>query len=340
VRDPLRPLNILVVRFSSIGDILLTTPLLRAIRRRHPGARLTVLTKDEYRPLLGDNPHVNVVLGLDGKRPIASVAAELRRNRYTHLLDLHGSLRSRALRALVPGNWRGYSKHRLARSVLIRTKKNFYGTHRPVPERYFAAAEGLDLVPDGYPPEFFLHPSAPAHAAAWLAAVGIGTERPVVAVAPGAAHATKRWPAEHWRALIDQLVAEGFDVAIVGGKDDALVADKLVEVSPQHVASGAGSLGLQETGAVLKLARVVVSGDTGVMHMATGVGTPVVALFGPTVEPFGFFPYSTAATVLQLQLSCRPCSSQGSARCPLGHHRCLREILPGSVHQAVRLSLR
>ena len=74
--------------------------------------------------------------------------------------------------------------------------------------------------------------------------------------------------------------------------------------------------------------------------VATGVGTPVVALFGPTVEPFGFFPYSQAATVLQLPLSCRPCSSQGSARCPLGHHRCLREILPGSVHQAVRLSLR
>jgi lipopolysaccharide heptosyltransferase II len=336
VRDPLQPLNILVVRFSSIGDILLTTPLLRAIRRRHPGSRLTVLTKEEYRALLSDNPHVNLVLGLDSERPIASVAAELRRNRYTHLLDLHGSLRSRALRALVPGNWRGYSKHRLARWVLIKTKKNIYTTKRPVPERYFAAAEGLDLVPDGNPPEFFLHPSAPGHAAAWLAAVGIGRDRPVVAVAPGAAHATKRWPLEHWRTLIDQLVADGFDVAIVGGPDDALVADKLVEASPHHVASGAGSLGLQETGAVLKLARAVVSGDTGVMHRATGVGTPVVALFGPTVEPFGFFPYSKAATVLQLPLPCRPCSSQGSARCPLGHHRCLREILPVSVQQAVR----
>jgi lipopolysaccharide heptosyltransferase II len=340
VRDPLLPLNILVVRFSSIGDILLTTPLLRAIRGRHPGSRLTVLTKEEYRPLLSDNPHVNLVLGLDGKRPIASVAAELRTNRYTHLLDLHGSLRSRALRSLVPGNWRGYSKHRLARSLLIQTKKNIYPTHRPVPERYFAAAEGLDVVPDGSPPEFFLRPSAPAQAAAWRAAVGIGTERPLVAVAPGAAHATKRWPAAHWRTLIDQLVAGGLDVAIVGGKDDALVADKLVEVSPEHVASGAGSLGLQETGAVLKLARAVVSGDTGVMHMATAVGTPVVALFGPTVEPFGFFPYSKAATVLQLPLPCRPCSSQGSARCPLGHHRCLREILPGSVQQAVQQSLR
>jgi heptosyltransferase-2 len=340
VHDPFRSLNLLLVRFSSIGDIILTTPLLRAIRRRHPGSRITVLTKDAYRPLLGDNPQVNVVLGMDSKRPLASVAAELRAERYTHLLDLHGSLRSWALRALVPGHWRGYSKHRLSRAVLIRAKRNIYPNTGPVAERYFEAARDLDVAPDGNPPEFFLNHKARAAAAAWLAGVGIAADRPMVAVAPGAAHATKRWPREHWRALIEQLVEEGFDIAVVGGENDAPLASRLVEVSPTRVASAAGKFGLQETGAILETACAVVSGDTGVMHMATGVGTPVVALFGPTVEPFGFFPYSNVARVLELPLPCRPCSSQGTARCPLGHHRCLRDLLPDQVHQAVLLSIR
>jgi lipopolysaccharide heptosyltransferase II len=340
VHDPFRSVNILVVRFSSIGDIILTTPLLRAIRQRHPGSRVTVLTKEAFAPLLSDNPHVNVVLGLDTRRSLARAATELRAERYTHLLDLHGSLRSWALRALVPGHWRGYSKHRLARSVLIRTKRNIYPTSRPVAERYFAAARDLDVSPDGNPPQLFLNQKARTAATAWMGRVRIGTDRPLLAVAPGAAHATKRWPPEHWRGLIGQLVGEGFDIAVVGGEQDAPLAAGLVDISPTRVASGAGKFGLQETGAVLEVARALVSGDTGVMHMATGVGTPVVAVFGPTVEPFGFFPYSKTASVLELPLPCRPCSSQGSARCPLGHHRCLRDLLPDSVHAAVRLSIR
>jgi heptosyltransferase-2 len=102
----------------------------------------------------------------------------------------------------------------------------------------------------------------------------------------------------------------------------------------------AGTLSLQQTGALLARARVVVSGDSGVMHMATGVGTPVVALFGPTVRQFGFFPYRGRAEVLERPLDCRPCSVMGGARCPMGHHRCLKDITPDEVVRATeRLGL-
>jgi ADP-heptose:LPS heptosyltransferase len=100
-------------------------------------------------------------------------------------------------------------------------------------------------------------------------------------------------------------------------------------------ASAAGEFSLQETGALLARSRILISGDTGVMHMATGVGTPVVALFGPTVRQFGFFPYSASAVVLERPLACRPCSAMGSSRCPMGHHRCLTDIAPGDVAAAV-----
>jgi hypothetical protein len=118
--------NVLAVRFSSIGDILLTTPLLRAIRRSHTGARLTVLTKREFVPLLSHNPNVHRVIGLPPGGSLRRLAVELRADGYTHLLDLHDNLRSRALRLLVPGRWRTYPKHRLARWLLIHRKRNRY----------------------------------------------------------------------------------------------------------------------------------------------------------------------------------------------------------------------
>jgi heptosyltransferase-2 len=330
------PPNILIVRFSSIGDILLTTPLLRALRQRHPAARITILTKQAYTPLLSDNPRLNEVIGLEAGGSLASLASLLRAASYTHHLDLHGNLRSLALRALVPARWSGYPKHRLARALLIRNKRNYYRDWRPVPERYFRAARGLDVTPDGGPPEFFLGSAAEQQATAWLATTGLPSKRTLIAIAPGAAHATKRWPPEHWQTLLSRIVADGFSVILVGGPDDAQLGAALTRSAPPGVANAAGILGLQETGALLRRAAALVSGDTGVMHMATGVGTPVVALFGPTVKAFGFFPYTARATVVELELPCRPCSKQGGSRCPLGHHRCLVDLEPDRVYDAVR----
>jgi heptosyltransferase-2 len=335
VLDHPTPPNVLAVRFSSIGDVLLTTPLLRAIRHRHPAARITVLTKQAYAPLLSHNPHIERVIGIAPGRSLTSVAAELRAGQHTHRLDLHDSLRTRMLRALVPGRWRTYPKHRLVRSLLIYTKHNRYRDRRPVAERYFSAARGLDVAPDGKPPDFVLGVEAEREAGNWLTSVSGGRGRSIIAVAPGAAHATKRWPLEHWQALIRRLVAEGFDVAIVGGPDDAPIGEELSRGSDGRVASAVGAFGLQGTGALLRRSAALVSGDTGVMHMATAVGTPVVALFGPTVEAFGFFPYTNRASVLELPLSCRPCSSKGSARCPLGHHRCMIDVAPEMVYRTV-----
>lgn len=333
------PPNILAVRFSSIGDVLLTTPLLRAVRQRHPGARLTVLTKEPYLPLLSHNPHVTRVIGLSGDRRLTDLAAELRSHRYTHLLDLHDSLRSRLLRLLVPGNWTTYRKHRLARTILIRTKHNVYRDRRQVAERYFTAARALDLTPDGAPPELFWPPDIDRSVAEWLSRQGVPERARIIALAPGAAHATKRWPLQHWRALIGQLGGPAGPLILVGGPEDATLASELAAAAPGQVLAAAGRFGLLQTAALLRRASVLVSGDTGVMHMATAVGTPVVALFGPTVQAFGFFPYTSRARVLELALGCRPCTSKGGRLCPLGHHRCLHDLSPELVYQAVRGSM-
>jgi heptosyltransferase-2 len=331
--------NVLVVRFSSIGDVLLTTPLLRSIRQRHPEARITVLTKRAFAPLLSDNPRIDRVVALDPSGSLVRIAAELRGEDFTHRLDLHDSVRSRMLRPLIPGPWRTYPKYRIRRAFLIHAKRNRYRDLRPVPERYFDAARELDVAPDGKPPEFFLGTPARDEAAAWLVAQGLSPARRLIAIAPGAAHQTKRWPVDYWSRLVHSVVCAGMDVVIVGGPDDADLADQLTREHRERTWRAAGRFGLQGTGALLEHARALISGDTGIMHMATGVGTPVVALFGPTVRAFGFFPYAHAAEVLETDLACRPCSAMGGPVCPQGHHRCMKEITPASVFDALRRSI-
>ncbi|MGH7520123.1 MAG: glycosyltransferase family 9 protein [Gemmatimonadales bacterium] len=326
-------LRILCVRFSSIGDVLLTTPLVRALHRRHPEAELYFVTKQAMAPLVVENPHLTQVIALGPTERITDLARRLRALGPTHGLDLHGSLRSAALRLLVPSSWSGYSKRKFARTVLISTKVSLYGRHVPVPERYFEAARaaGLDVDPDGGPPEFFLAPAARERMASWLGERGL-ERQPFAALAPGAAHATKRWPIHHWKELTGRLRELGYGLVAVGGAGDRELASTL----GPDVVNAAGEFTLQETGACLARAAVLVSGDTGVMHMATGVGTRVVALFGPTVELFGFFPYAQRAVVLERDLTCRPCSAMGTERCPLGHHRCLEDLRPDQVAAAVQ----
>ncbi len=324
-------LCVLLVRFSSIGDILLTTPLVRALARRHPDAKLVFVTKRAMTPLVADHPALAAVVALEPDEPIRHLARRLRALAPTHGLDLHGNPRSAALRLLVRCRWSGYRKRKVARSTLISVKVDLYGGAVPVPERYFEAARGLDVRPDDGPPEFFLGQGARDRAAAWLTEKGL-SDASVAALAPGAAHATKRWPLAHWIALAQRLSAAGHRPIMLGGPDDRGIALQLA--AQGGVESAVGEFSLQETGALLARARVLVSGDTGIMHMATGVGTPVVALFGPTVEQFGFFPYHATSVVLQRDLGCRPCSSTGTPTCPLGHHRCLADLAPAEVAAA------
>jgi heptosyltransferase-2 len=328
------PPRILLVRFSSLGDVLLITPLIRALRARHPAATITALTKQIWAPLLSANPHLDQVVTLAPGQSLVPLARAVRRAGFTDRLDLHASVRTRVLRLLVPGAWHGFGARRRERRALIRLKHNIYRDRVPVAERYFEAARHLDVVPDGQPAELFTSPAAEARAEEWLTRSGLDFNLPLVGLAPGAAHATKRWPLRHWRTLAAELAERGFGMVLVGGSTDRAVAMEVVTAAPGVVASAVGELDLQATGALLRRTRAVVAGDTGPMHLATALGRPVVALFGPTVEAFGFFPYRARARVLELPLACRPCSSKGGTRCPLGHHQCLEELPPAQVLSA------
>lgn len=332
-------MKLLLIRFSSIGDVILTTPLVRALRAAYPDAVIHFATRPATTPLLEANPRLDRVLTLPGgdTRALLAFARTLRAERYDRVLDLHGTLRARALRVLVPGpRWKGYPKSTLRRRALVwfrpASARDPDRAVVPVPERYFGAAAPLGVRPDGGPPEVFLTPAAEAEADEALRRAGVPDGEPYAALAPGAQHATKRWPEERWLELARRFAARGVRPILVGGPEDAAASARIAAAVP-GAASVAGELGLLGSAAVLARARLLVSGDTGVMHLATAVGTPVVALFGPTVRAFGFFPYTDRAAVLERDLPCRPCSTHGGEACPLGHHRCLREITAAEVER-------
>ena len=312
----------LIVRFGALGDVVLATPLLRAIARAHPAAAVTFVTKAAWAPLLAGHPHVARVEALAPGESVRALAARLRRTAWAHRLDLHGSLRSRALRALVGGRWRGCRKPRLRRAVRVWTGAPVT-TIPHVAEQYFAAARDLGVVPDGDPAYVAPGPADAARAAP------LRPPDPYVVLVPGAAHATKRWPTGHWNRLAVLLEGRGLATVVAGAADDA------GRVTAPGTASACG-LGLGPTAALLRGAAAVVAGDTGLMHLATAVAAPVVALYGPTDPALGYAPYRARAVVLARDLACRPCSTYGRAHCPLRHHRCMIDLTPDEVARAVQ----
>ena len=314
--------RVLVVRFSSLGDVVLITPLLRAIRRRHPAAHITVLTRTRYAELFEDNPAVDRVIPFDPAAGWAGLRAQLAPAHYDVRLDLQDSLRSRRLRRRLGGPWGVAPRRRAARLALIWLGWDRYRPPQPVPETYFVAARSLEVQPDGKPPEVFPSPADVERAAELV-------PRGCVILAPGASRAAKRWPPGAWRALARRLQQRGHPVAAVGDAHErVLLGDGIIE---------AYGLSLRATAAVLERARVVIGNDSGLLHLATAVSRPVVAIFGPTVPAFGYAPYGVPTGIVQRPLACRPCSAIGGDHCPLGHHRCMIDIGPDAVLRAMEL---
>ncbi|MFH1069389.1 MAG: lipopolysaccharide heptosyltransferase II [Candidatus Glassbacteria bacterium] len=333
---------ILVVRFSSIGDVLLATPVLRAIKSRWPGARVTFLTRERFAPLLAGNPHVDEVVSVDqgaGLEALREACRTLQERKWHLLVDLHGSLRSRLVSRLVRADCKvRYSNLRFRRTLLIYTRLDFYGKRVPsVAERYAACLRDFGIELDEKGCELVLGERDHEEAdnlirLAWPDRVDY------LAVAPGAAWPVKRWPAERFAEAARRIAERrGWKVVILGGSDDReACAEVAGGLDPGLCLDLAGRLSLRGSAAAVAGAKLLLTNDTSLMHIATAVGTPVTAVFGPTVRQFGYFPYrAKEARVVEADIWCRPCTHNGRMRCPLGHFRCMRGIGKEEVVRAM-----
>ena len=339
--------TILVVRLSSVGDIVLATPLLRSLRRRFPAARIDFLVKAEYAPLLAASPDVDRVLPFPGWGPasLLGLRRSVRAARYDLIVDIHDSLRSRVLTFAAPGVVR-YRKRRLPRFVLVHFKRDLYrwfGGAPGVAERYLEAVRPLGAVGDGLGPEIRYAATAASRAAGVLGDAGVEPGVAALGVCPSARHFTKRWPAEGFAAAAAEIAGErGWPVLLFGSADErdyaeAIARDVRSRQPRSTVVNLAGSLSLDETAAAMDRCALVLCNDTGLMHIAAARRRPVVAVFGCTTRQLGFFPAGTAAEVVENDgLPCRPCTHIGRAACPEGHFLCMRGIPVERVTAAAR----
>ncbi|GBE29427.1 lipopolysaccharide core heptosyltransferase RfaQ [bacterium BMS3Bbin04] len=322
--------QIAVIRLSSLGDIVCTGPAVRALKAKFPDSKLVFVTKDIYRDIATALPGVDEVSAIrkrgEGFRD--DVLNLARVGPWDRVVDLQGSNRSKKLVSfLKPGKSITDRPPRFRRALLLGTRIRL-GIFRPVPRRMAKRLGTWGVKPDGRSLELIV-PDA-----VWDGVKdrwGDGVAGSVVLV-PGAKHATKCWPDEYWAELVEKLPVDG-SVIILGNKGE--FPDSLQEYAKDRILDLTGETGLLEAAAVLQHASLVISGDTGPMHMTVAVGAPLVAMFGPTVREFGFYPYRhDNSIVLERRMFCRPCSAHGSERCPLIHHKCMREITPDMVIDA------
>lgn len=335
--DELR--SILLIRLSSLGDILLMTPLLNLLRTACPQARVDVLVKAEFRDLLRAHPGINRLLTFDSGRSLLGTLRSLRADRYDLALDLHGTPRSQLLlRGLRAHRKLTYNKRVLRRALLVHLGWNTLRRVTPVPELYAAPLRRLGLTGRLGAPTMHLDPESTEAMEAHVArSLPDAPNQPLLAVAPGARWPTKCWPVERFAAAARELAREKqAAVVVLGGPDEAPLARSLCDKLDVPVVKGAGTLSLMQSAALLSRCRLLISNDSGLMHMATALQVPVVAVFGPTVQEFGFYPFRARAEVVSEPLSCRPCSTKGSRRCPRGHHACMQDISSARVLAAAR----
>jgi len=320
----------LVLQTSFLGDTVLTTPLIAELAK---GAIVDVVVTAASAALLKDNPAIQSTIIYDkrgrdrGVRGFVRLARQLRRNRYTAAYLAQGSVRSGALlRAAGIPTRVGYETS---------AGRHFYTKRVPYIENEHHASRllrlaGVEPNPSRLRPH--LYPGAEERAAVdrLLGEAGAATDD-LIAVAPGSVWATKRWP--YYAELAPELDGR---VVIIGGAADRELAEQIIQRVGSRAIDATGKLSLLASAELISRSRVIVTNDSSPLHLASAMGTPTVAIFGPTVPEFGFGPLAPKSIVLGVTtLGCRPCDRHGPQRCPLGHWRCMREITPRDVAAAV-----
>ncbi|HZZ86483.1 MAG TPA: glycosyltransferase family 9 protein [Anaeromyxobacteraceae bacterium] len=328
------PRAILVVRYSALGDVVLATSVLRPLRERFPEARIEWVTDPAFVPLLEGLPDLAAVHALHRDAPERAIALRERlRGRFDVAVDLQNKVRSAVVaRAAAPR--RLVFRRRTPGQALL----SLLG-HDPVLQRAHATrlyAEVLAPLGVEGPGPLQLHLSPRARG---LAADALGRPQgPLVAVAPGARWATKRWPALSFAQVADELAAGGARIVLAGGPGDREALQAVRAAMRAPVVADLSPLPLDALAAALGRVRLLIANDSGPVHLAAAVGTPTVAVFGPT-SPVRWGPPAPSRAVA-LGIACAPCSNHGAHACPRGHHRCLADLGPRAVLDAARELLR
>jgi lipopolysaccharide heptosyltransferase II len=340
-KEPIRIEKILLIRFSSLGDIVMTTAMVRAVRQRFPQAKIHFVVREDFEALLTGNPHLDRIWMLKratGWRGLLALGKRLRAERYDLVYDAHRSLRSRLMVPFLGAKYvRRFSKHYLKRSISLTFKVPRLLDSRRFLDRFVDPLRDLGVERDSKGPEVFATKAAMESALRKLSLSSPPREG-WVGLIPSAQWPGKRWSEEGFRmVLLELLEKTPFSFVVFGGSADhfcRVLTRDLPPASSPRVFQAQGRLDLKEAISLLSTCHSVIANDTGLMHVADALGVPSVLIFGPTSNALGCAPFHPLTQVVETDLWCRPCSKNGEAPCIRAERYCLTTISPKQVAQA------
>jgi len=323
-------MKILIIRLSSLGDIVLTQPVTAVLREKYPQAQLDFLTKPQFTQLVEAFGTIDKIYTTADN---LKLIPKLRKNEYDIIIDLQAKLNSFLLKTITAGQKTvTYNKKHILRQKIVKNKTS--ETISSTVELYFTALEKLGIEAKIRPPKLIPTSIKKYGVLTFLPDLKKGDTK-LVGIFPGAKHFTKQYPFWNYAKAME-LAPKNFKFVILGSAEDTNLATKINERCQQEILDLTGKLNLQELISVVNILDAVVSNDSGPMHIAAALQKPQVAIFGATHPALGFAPMNKKAIALSLDLECQPCSLHGEPFCPKAHFRCLNSLLPESVTNALK----
>lgn len=311
--------KILIVRFSSIGDIVLTTPVIRCLKQQlHGSNEIHFITFKKYASLLEHNPYVDQIHAVE--KLSKNVVEELKTIGFDYIIDLHHNIRSLRLKKKLKTMSFSFNKLNPLKWLLV----NFKIDRLPdvhIVDRYLDTVKALGIKNDGEGLDYFL--PTKLEMPPQLSAI-----QNYVVIVLGATHHTKKPQLEHFQKLIEGINQQ---MVLVGGPTEKEMGDQLQLKKPDHLINMAGYCSLHESALIIKKSEAVITPDTGMMHIAAAFEKKIISIWGNTVPEFGMYPYlkenkKEQSEIFEVKgLSCRPCSKIGFDKCPKGHFKCMEE---------------
>ncbi len=311
-------MKILVVRFSSIGDVVLTTPIVRCLKEQLPNATIHFITKKNFVSLIDQNPNIDRVIAIQSS--INEVISDLKKEKYDWVIDLHKNVRTLSLKQKLKVPSRSFPKMNIEKWMLVKFKLDRMPKIHIV-DRYFETVKHLGVKNDFLPCDFYISSDSNVSI---INSFDIQTS--FLAIAIGAQFSTKRLPLNKLKEIISKI---NYPIVLVGGQMDADLAATLISSFPDKIIKNAcGEFTLQQSASIVKQSKVLLTNDTGLMHIASCFEVPIVSVWGNTVPSLGMYPYFPKSPELfsiheVKNLNCRPCSKIGYKTCPKSHFNCM-----------------
>lgn len=320
-------MKLLIIRFSSIGDIVLTSPVVRCVKEQLPNAQVHYLTKKSFAPVIENSPYIAKCYYLEDS---LNVTIELLKNeRYDYVIDLHHNIRTQRVKQALKAVSFSFPKLNFRKWLYVNFKWNVM-PDKSIVERYFEAVSSLGVKNDGQGLDYFIakdeevtNKDIPmSHWAGYIACV------------IGGSFATKKYPVEKWIEFCKQST---YPILLLGGPEDKEAGDTIAQVDTVKIYNASGKFSLNESACLIKYSKLVVTNDTGLMHIAAAYNKYIISLWGNTTPSLGMFPYynynnaakntSKKSNIIEISdLKCRPCSKIGYNKCPKGHFKCMQLI--------------